>query len=418
MNRTIKSFVFLILLLASKSILAQGQVVPDGILFQAVARDANNNPAGNRNIFIQIYIKKGTVTGSTAYSESFKVVSNAEGIFSIIIGQGTRMSGPTSLKLLDWSKSLHFVNIKIAIEPTLTNPDWKADNNYVDIGTSQLWTVPYAFASETSKYADSSASISGILPGSKGGTGVANTGKTITVANNLVTRGVGDLTITTTAASNVIFPTSGTLANTQFVADRIGQDTISLSNRIDSLKAVVNLSSTLKLNISDTSLMLQRRIARDTIGLSNRIIRDSILITNNRQAIIDTAAAIRLKLNDKIEVSQFPNLIQPFLANTIYSFKDTITLSNRIDAKLNISDTSSMLSSRIGRDTISLSNRINTKLNIGDTSAMLSNRIEALFNSSALFPNPVLSLIPNNIGETIRCANIIFWVDSLDRNSY
>jgi hypothetical protein len=34
-----------------------------------------------------------------------------------------------------------------------------------------------------------------------------------------------------------------------------------------------------------------------------------------------------------------------------------------------------MLSSRIGRDTISLSNRINTKLNISDTSAMLSNRI-------------------------------------------
>ena len=110
MNRTIKAFVFLILLLASKSSVAQGQVVPDGILFQAVARDANNNAAGNRNVYIQIYIKKGTVTGSTDYSESFKVVSSSEGIFSIIIGQGTRMSGPASLKLLDWAKSLYFVN--------------------------------------------------------------------------------------------------------------------------------------------------------------------------------------------------------------------------------------------------------------------------------------------------------------------
>jgi hypothetical protein len=80
-NRTIKAFIFLILLFASKSIMAQGQVVPDGILFQAVARDANNYAAGNRNIYIQIYIKKGTVTGSTEYSESFMVVSTSEGIF-------------------------------------------------------------------------------------------------------------------------------------------------------------------------------------------------------------------------------------------------------------------------------------------------------------------------------------------------
>jgi hypothetical protein len=301
-NRIIKAFIFLILLLASKSMMAQGQVVPDGILFQAVARDANNNAAGNRNVYIQIYIKKGTITGATDYSESFKVVSSAEGIFSIIIGQGTRMSGPASLKQLDWAKSLYFVNIKIAIEPTLTNPDWKADNNYVDIGTSQLWTVPYAFASEASKYADSATTITSILPGSKGGTGVANTGKTITIANNLITKGIGDLTITTTAASNVIFPTSGTLANTQYVSDRIGQDTISLSNRIDSLKNASITSSNLKLNISDTSAMLTSRIGRDTISLSNRI-----------------------------------------------------------NTKLNISDTSAMLTSRIGRDTISLSNRINLK---------------------------------------------------------
>jgi hypothetical protein len=299
-NRIIKAFIFLILLFASKSMMAQGQVVPDGILFQAVARDANNNAAGNRNVYIQIYIKKGTVTGSTDYSESFKVVSSSEGIFSIIIGQGTRMSGSASLKLLDWAKSLYFVNIKIAIEPTLTNPDWKADNNYVDIGTSQLWTVPYAFASEASKYADSSATITSILPGSKGGTGVANTGKTITVANNLITRGVGDLTITTTAASNVTFPTSGTLANTQFVADRIGQDTISLSNRIDSLKNRISVSSTLKLNISDTSAMLTSRIGRDTISLSNRINLkadklnakiDSTLYVNGKATITDTLFA-------------------------------------------------------------------------------------------------------------------------------
>jgi hypothetical protein len=63
--------------------------------------------------------------------------------------------------------------------------------------------------------------------------------------------------------------------------------------------------------------MLSLRIGRDTIGLSNRINRDSILITKNKQAIIDTAAAIRLKLNDKIEASQFPNLTKYNVKNKI-----------------------------------------------------------------------------------------------------
>ena len=52
---------------------------------------------------------------------------------------------------------------------------------------------------------------------------------------------------------------------------------------------------------------------------------------------------------------------------------DTTSLSNRINTKLNISDTTAMLSPYLKKtDTTSLSNRINTKLNISDTTAMLS----------------------------------------------
>jgi hypothetical protein len=396
-NRTIKAFIFLILLFASKSMMAQGQVVPDGILFQAVARDANNNPAGNRNIYIQIYIKKGTVTGSTEYSESFKVVSNTEGIFSIIIGQGTRMSGPASLKLLDWAKSMYFVNIKIAIEPTLTNPDWKADNNYADIGTSQLWTVPYSFTSETSKYADSSGTISSILPGAKGGTGVANTGKTITVANNLITRGIGDLTITTTAASNVIFPTSGTLVSREGV-DSLFNKTLMSAVLLGKPIAVTPDSTSSDSSVATTSFVSQK---------VNKLISSSTSLTVGKVNVADTAAmllpyAIRSNTEASINTEKARALAAEALKVNIADTsamlsariaRDTVSLSNRIEdltastraatnLKVNIADTSAMLSARIARDTVSLSNRIedltastraatNLKVNIADTAAML-----------------------------------------------
>ena len=49
---------------------------------------------------------------------------------------------------------------------------------------------------------------------------------------------------------------------------------------------------------------------------------------------------------------------------------------------------------------------------------MLSIKIDAVLNSSALLPNPVLSLIPKSIGDTIPCPNIIFSLASSDKNWY
>lgn len=53
----------------------------------------------------------------------------------------------------------------------------------------------------------------GILVGANGGTGVANTGKTLTLGGNLTTSGAFATTLTVTGATNVTFPTSGTLVN-------------------------------------------------------------------------------------------------------------------------------------------------------------------------------------------------------------
>ena len=56
--------------------------------------------------------------------------------------------------------------------------------------------------------------ISGILDPTNGGTGIDNSGKTITLGGNLVTSGSFPLTFTLTGSTNITLPTTGTVATT------------------------------------------------------------------------------------------------------------------------------------------------------------------------------------------------------------
>jgi hypothetical protein len=58
------------------------------------------------------------------------------------------------------------------------------------------------------------ANVTGIVAGANGGTGVANTGKTLTLGGNLALAGAFNSTFTMTGATGVTFPTSGTLLST------------------------------------------------------------------------------------------------------------------------------------------------------------------------------------------------------------
>jgi alpha-tubulin suppressor-like RCC1 family protein len=69
-----------------------------------------------------------------------------------------------------------------------------------------------------------------VVTGQYGGTGVANTGKTITIGGNLTTSGAFDTTLTATANTSVTLPTTGTLATLS--------DVESLNEKIESTAGV------------------------------------------------------------------------------------------------------------------------------------------------------------------------------------
>lgn len=123
---------------------------PNGMIYQAVARDGSGNLAARRTIYVQTTVLKGSATGTVMYADEHKVSSNADAMFTVIVGQGTYLSGIYSkLANIPWDKDKYFFNLKICVAPTLPKTGW--NKKYTDMGTTQFWSVPYAlFAGKSS----------------------------------------------------------------------------------------------------------------------------------------------------------------------------------------------------------------------------------------------------------------------------
>ncbi|MBW0176345.1 hypothetical protein [Sediminibacterium sp.] len=144
-NTTIKLGILLLLVFLTESLVAQP---PPFWFLQSVAKDNQGNPARNRTIHLRIAIYQARpVGGVLVYEEAQQVQSDNDGVFGYIMGRGIRSTNPAlkdSLNQIDWGNGPYFVNTKIAIAPSIPAPWWIAANNFVDIGTSQIMSVPYA----------------------------------------------------------------------------------------------------------------------------------------------------------------------------------------------------------------------------------------------------------------------------------
>ncbi len=120
----------LVILLSSISIYCQ---TPEKMSFQAVIRDGSGDLVSNSSVGMRISILKSSNTGSVVYSETHLVTSNANGLVTLQVGDGTVVSG--SFTTIDWAADTYFMKHETDIE---------GGSNYTIIGTSQFLSVPYA----------------------------------------------------------------------------------------------------------------------------------------------------------------------------------------------------------------------------------------------------------------------------------
>ena len=114
------------------------QSVPQGINYQAVARDTAGDVLINQALTIQFSVISDITTSAVSWQETHPVTTNDYGLFTAVIGQGTTTNGGSSatFDVIDWGASNHLLKVEIDYGSGL-----------VDMGTTAFMSVPYALYS-------------------------------------------------------------------------------------------------------------------------------------------------------------------------------------------------------------------------------------------------------------------------------
>lgn len=129
---------FSLLLLFGITLVTQGQA-PQLFSYQAVVRDASENLVVATAVGVRLSILQGSASGTAVYVETHTPVTNANGLFSVAVGEGIVESG--SMADIDWSAGPYHLRSEV---------DPEGGTTYTITGTSQLLSVPYALYAASS----------------------------------------------------------------------------------------------------------------------------------------------------------------------------------------------------------------------------------------------------------------------------
>ena len=104
---------------------------PEGFTYQAEARDGSGKLLANKALTVKTTILKGSATdGIDVWDKNYNATTDKYGLFSIVVGDA---GSETSFSDIEWGTGKYFLNVKI-----------KYGNTWINTGTTQLLSVPYA----------------------------------------------------------------------------------------------------------------------------------------------------------------------------------------------------------------------------------------------------------------------------------
>jgi hypothetical protein len=109
--------------------------LPQGIPYQAAARDAQGQSLVNAAVNVRFTLHEGAADGAASYAETHSLTTNSVGLFNTVFGNGTPEQ--SAFDSINWAATTKFLQVEIDL-----------GEGYVDMGTTQLLSVPYALRSD------------------------------------------------------------------------------------------------------------------------------------------------------------------------------------------------------------------------------------------------------------------------------
>ena len=349
----LKTKAILILTLLAFSFSAFSQA-PNLLNYQGVARNAVGNPLPNQTMKLRLSVHNLLPSGTVVYSEIRPITTNLGGLFSVQIGSAGATSTSGTIAGVNWLVGDKYLQVEL---------DPASNNNYLDIGTVQLVSVPYAFAAGTAATVKTNANLTGVVTSVGNATSIANGAITSDMIGTLNKSKVGlDLVNNTSDAAKPISDlTQAALGNKLNTADStLGYVTpTQLAAKTFDQTPIKNAISG-KLNIADSTLgyVTPTQLAAKTF--------DQTPITN--------AIAGKLAIAD----STLGYVTPTQLASKTF---DTTSLSNRINVKANTTDVNTALALKAPLASPSFTGTVTT--GIINTGALSSTSITATTYASA-----------------------------------
>ncbi len=104
---------------------------PEGFNYQAVLRDASGTVKTDAAVSLTISILQSSATGSPVFSETHNTTTNSQGLINLEVGS----VNPADFEDIDWADGPYFIKIEV---------------DGIEMGTSQLLSVPYALYAKSS----------------------------------------------------------------------------------------------------------------------------------------------------------------------------------------------------------------------------------------------------------------------------
>ncbi|GAB4403620.1 MAG: hypothetical protein OHK0039_02970 [Bacteroidia bacterium] len=108
-----------------------------GINYQAVARSNTGSLLSNTLVNVRFLVRTGSAVGTVVYEETHAPSTNAYGLFSLVIGTGTVVSG--TFDAIDWAGERYFLEVQL---------------NGSSAGATEFVAVPYAKVATDMQLAD------------------------------------------------------------------------------------------------------------------------------------------------------------------------------------------------------------------------------------------------------------------------